>query len=416
MRIKGEVKFPGDKSISHRALMLAALTDGNCVIVNCSTAEDVERTRQCLSECGINSQKNGSGISITGGTLRSPDRPLDCGNSGTTARLLTGLLAGQGVSATLTGDPSLRSRPMNRIIHPLKRMGVSIESENGHLPLRLRGKGPSKSIEYTVPVASAQVKSAILFAGLGAPEHTAVIEKTKTRDHTEIMLKSLETGIHVQGHRIRVTPLKVPPRAFKLAVPGDPSTAAFFAAAAALVPDSDLILKGVLMNPTRSGFYDALKRMGVPVSVLNRHEKHGESVGDFRITPGPLRGISIEGSEIPRIIDEIPILAVLATQADGTTTVRNAAELRIKESDRIKAICTNLSRMGANITELEDGFVIEGPTPLHGAHIATFDDHRLAMAFSIAGLIARGPVRLDNPSCVRISCPEFGDLLKKVTN
>ena len=414
MKILGQLEFPGDKSISHRAVMLAALTNGDCIIKNISTADDVESTQQCLHACGIISKKSGSTITITGGTLKLPDHPLDCGNSGTTARLLTGLLAGQGISATLKGDQSLSQRPMDRIIRPLKLMGVAIDSDHGHLPIKLKLNSIS-GIEYTLPVASAQVKSSILLAGLGAREPTTVIEKTKTRDHTEIMLKNLGADLHIKDDHLTVSRLKSPLKPFCMTVPGDPSTAAFFAAGAALLNDSELILKRVLANPTRNAFYDTLQQMGAGIERLNLYEECGELVSDLKITHQPLKSITISGADIPRIIDELPILAVLATQAEGTTIVNNAEELRVKESDRIKAICTNLNRMGASITELEDGFIITGPTPLHGNLVTTFNDHRIAMAFSIAGLISQGSTQIDNIDCIRISCPEFEDLLGTVT-
>ena len=413
MRISGELTFPGDKSISHRALMLAALTNGECIIDNLSTGVDVESTRQCLMTCGVQSKKNGKQVVITGNPLKNPASDLDCGNSGTTARLLTGLLAGQRVTTTLTGDKSLSQRPMERIIQPLGLMGASFENENGYLPLRLNS-APLTGIEYSPPVASAQVKSAILFAGLGAEGETTVIEKTKTRDHTERMLHVLGADIRLDGKKSRIKNLEKPLKPFAMKVPGDPSTAAFFAAAAALVPGSNLILKGILSNPTRTGFFSALEKMGAGMECLKQWKENGEDVGDLRIFHQSLKGINISGNQIPTVIDELPILAILATQAEGVTTIQDAQELRVKESDRISAICVNLRRMGANVEELEDGFVITGPTPLLSTQITTHNDHRIAMAFSIAGLISDEPITLDNPDCIRISCPEFNDLLKQV--
>ncbi len=414
MKISGELTFPGDKSISHRALILGTLTNGESTIDNCSNAIDVESTRLCLQECGVPSERVLSRITILGGGLKRPDHPLNCGNSGTTARLLTGLLVGQGVAATLVGDESLSRRPMGRIIRPLQMMGATVEGRNGHLPLRLKGKTPSMGIKYRPPVASAQVKSCVLLAGLGVPGSTTVIERTKTRDHTEIMLKILGADITTTDNHVTVFLLQRPFKPFHINVPGDPSTAAFLASAAAVIPHSELILRSVLLNPTRTGFYDALKEMGAGIQLLNKRDEYGETIGDLKITHKPLKGISLGGTEIPRMIDELPILGVLATQAEGTTVIRDAIELRVKETDRIKAICTNLRRMGAHVSEREDGFVIRGPTPLRGASISTFDDHRVAMAFTIAGLIAQEPVKMDNPEIMSVSCPDFSDLLRKV--
>jgi len=338
---------------------------------------------------------------------------MNCGNSGTTARLLSGLLVGQKIAATLEGDISLSQRPMNRIIRPLKLMGVNIKSRNGFLPIHLIVNSLS-GIKYRLPVASAQVKSCILLAGLGAKTQTTVIESMKTRDHTEIMLKTFGADLQVDNNSTMVSFLRKPLKPFKMSVPGDPSTAAFFCAAAALLPKSELILKGVLANPTRNAFFQTIEKMGAAIECLNLYQECGELVNDLKITSKPLQSISISGPDIPRIIDELPILAILATQAEGITTVKDAGELRVKESDRINAICSNLSRMGANITELDDGFIINGPTPLQASKIRTFNDHRIAMAFSIADLITDGNVTFDNTSCIRISFPEFREMLKKI--
>lgn len=414
MMLKGKLKFPGDKSISHRALILAALTDGNCQIENISTGADIESTRNCLALCGINSKRIDKTVFLTGGKLNNPKTNLDCGNSGTTARLLIGLLAGQKVSARFVGDESLSRRPMQRIIHPLEKMGVEFESSNQHLPLILRIKQLT-GISYTPSVASAQVKSAILLAGLGAEGETTVTEPRPTRNHIELMLNDLGADIRAKDNSVTVLPLQRPLNSFKMTIPGDPSTAAFFAAAAVLIPNSDLILENVSANPTRTGFYAALEQMCGNIECLNQRENNGEHAGDLRIRDSQLQGISIIKNDVPGMIDEIPILAILATQAEGTTEIRGAAELRVKECDRINAICINLKRMGADIIEFDDGFDITGPTPLKSATIETFDDHRIAMAFTIAGLVANVPVELDNPDCVNISFPEFYSSLRKVS-
>tara|TARA_B100000315_G_scaffold260900_1_gene327035 strand:+ start:3371 stop:4621 length:1251 start_codon:yes stop_codon:yes gene_type:complete len=414
MKIKGSLSFPGDKSISHRAVLLSSITDGVCKIKNLSTGKDVQSTLSCLNACGLKSVVNEKGLTIHPGNLVNPKSSLDCGNSGTTARLLTGLLAGQKIDATLDGDDSLSQRPMNRIITPLSLMGVDFSSEkNGYLPFSYKSES-LKGITYAPPIASAQVKSAVLLAGLGADGKTTVIENSQTRNHTEIMLRHLGAGISTKDQSITIDPLSHKLQSFNMTIPGDPSTAAFFATSAALIPNSDLVLKNVLANPTRSGFFDALDKMAGGIECIEKWWENEEEVGNLRIFHQPLIPIKISGDSIPGIIDELPILAVLATQADGTTEVRDAEELRVKESDRIYAVCSNLKRMGANIEELDDGFIITGPTQLIGTEIETFNDHRIAMAFTIAGLISDGRISFDNESCMAISCPEFTTMFKQV--
>ena len=413
MRIRGELTFPGDKSISHRALMLATLSNDLCTIRNLSTGADVASTHQCLLQCGVDSENKNGNTVIKGGTLGTPSSPLNCGNSGTTARLLAGLLSGKGIHATLIGDNSLSKRPMKRIIDPLRSMGARIQSDDGHLPMNLESSSLT-GIDYSLPVASAQVKSAVLLAGLYAEGKTTVREQTKSRNHTEIMLAKLGADISVNGSRINLSPLTSPLESFDLTVPADFSTGAFFAAAAALLPESEIVLKRILKNSTRTGFINALQKMGAGVEWLEEYDEGGEKVGDLRIWCQPLKPVSVSQSDIPEIIDELPVLAVMATQAEGTTEVRDANELRLKESDRITATCSNLLRMGADVTELDDGFVIKGPTPLKGADITTYGDHRISMAFTIAGLLAEGQNKLDDELCVEVSCPEFNNLLRKV--
>ena len=412
--IKGELTFPGDKSISHRALMLAALADGESRLSNLSTGADVLTTQKCLEACGIEIRDEGNDVIVKGGRFYDPKEPLDCGNSGTTARLLLGLLAGQGINASFIGDESLSSRPMNRILDPLSQMGLKSESNNGALPITIH-KSELTGIHYESPVASAQVKSAVLFAGLGAAGKTSVTESILTRDHTERMLLGLGATISTNKLTTTVLPLSFPLSNFEITIPGDPSTAAFFAAAAALVPDSEIILNYVLANPTRTGFFSALEKMGTGMDCLKQWDEAGERIGNLKIFYQPIRALSINKEDVPRLIDEIPILAILATQAEGQTVVRDAKELRIKESDRIRAICSNLKKMGADIEELDDGFIINGPTPLRAAKIETFNDHRIAMAFSIAGLIANGATILDNPDCASISYPDFYKVLEGLT-
>ena len=413
MHIHGSLTFAGDKSISHRALMLAALTDGECVVHNPAGGQDLETTRRCLAACGIESSWEGNSIRITGGTLINPTGDLDCANSGTTARLLLGLLAGQGIAARLTGDKSLSRRPMGRVIAPLTRLGAKIESAQEYLPITLHSRQLS-GITNQPSVASAQVKSAILLAGLGAGGTTTVIENLSTRDHTEKMLSVLDAPIEIAGSQITVQKLKGNLPIFEMTVPGDPSTAAFFAVAAAGLPGSELVLRQVSLNPGRIGLYSILERMGTRVVYQQTDQILGEPVGDINIKSRPLQGVTIAAKDIPGMIDELPALAVLATQAQGVTEIRGAADLRVKESDRIAALCENLMRLGAKVKEHADGLTIAGPTHLQGETVRSFGDHRIAMAMKIAGLFATGPISIDDSACIKISAPEFDDLLNQV--
>ena len=413
MLIRGPLTFAGDKSISHRTLMLAALTDGECVVRNPARGQDLEATRRCLAACGIKSAWEGNSIRITGGTLINPTGDLDCGNSGTTARLLLGLLAGQEITARFTGDESLSTRPMNRVIAPLTRMGAEIESAQGHLPLTLHSRQLT-GITNQSPVASAQVKSAILLAGLGARGTTTVIEKLPTRDHTEKMLVAIGAEIESTESQVTVKKLTGNLQTFEMIVPGDPSTAAFFAVAAAGLPGSELILRQVSLNPRRIDLYSVLERMGASVVYQQTDQILGEPMGDIEIKSRPLHGVTLTAKDIPGMIDELPALAVLATQAKGITEIRGAEELRVKESDRITALCENLMRLGAKVKEHPDGMTITGPTRLKDGSVPSFGDHRIAMAFKIAGLFATGTVSIDDSKCIRISAPEFDDLLNQV--
>ena len=413
MAIKGEIIFPGDKSISHRALMFAALAKGESRISNLSTGVDVQSTRKCLEACGIKISNDGNDVVVKGGKFSDPTEPLDCGNSGTTTRLLLGLLAGQGINATFVGDKSLSARPMNRILEPLSQMGLKYESHDGKLPITIQ-KSDLNGIHYESPIASAQVKSSILLAGLGASGETSVKEPILSRDHTEKMIYGLGVNILIKGLTATVSSISSPFSSFQFSIPGDPSTAAFFAASAALVPNSEIVLNQVLTNPTRIGFFATLKKMGVGVEFQDQWEEAGEQIGNLKIFYQTLNSTPITIDNIPRLIDEIPVIAILATQAEGKMEIRGAEELRIKECDRIHAICKNLKTMGADIQELDDGFIINGPTPLYGSKIETFHDHRIAMAFSIAGLVAHGKMILDHPECASISYPEFYDELERV--
>lgn len=412
MRISGLIDLPGDKSISHRSLMLGALAQGVSIIHNISTGEDVESTKKCLKKCGIKIENNLNTIEITGGSFKNPTSPLDCGNSGTTVRLLCGLLAGQGVSAEFIGDNSLSKRPMNRVIQPLKKMGIDIKSNKGYLPFKIYPK-EIKGISYSPKIASAQVKSSIILAALGASGITTVNESIKTRDHSEIFLKSLGANISMDDSII-IKPLIKPLNNFNLHVPGDPSSAAFFAAATALIPNSSITIKNILANPTRIGFFKVLEMMNGGVEWQNIRKENGETIGDVHVFWKPLNGIDITKSMIPGVIDELPIIAILASQADGPTRVNNAEELRVKESDRIKAICFNLSRMGGDIIEKNDGFIINQSNNLHSTEIVTFGDHRIAMSFTIAGLLTKKRNILDDSSCINISFPKFNQILDKI--
>ena len=413
MVIKGALTFPGDKSISHRALMFAALADGESRISNLSTGADVQSTRECLEACGIEIKDDGNDVVVKGEQFSDPTKPLDCGNSGTTTRLLLGLLAGQGINATLVGDDSLSSRPMNRILDPLSQMGLISESNDGKLPITIH-KSDMTGIHYESPVASAQIKSAVLLAALGASGKTSFKEPILSRDHTEKMLHGLGVNISIDGLTATISNLTSPLSNFEISVPGDPSTAAFFAASAALVPNSEIVLNRVLANPLRTGLFAALEKMGAGMECLDQWDEAGERIGNLKIFHQPMIGISITKTGVPGLIDELPIIAILATQAKGETEVRGAEELRVKECDRIHAVCKNLKNMGADIEELDDGFIINGPTPLNGTTIETFHDHRITMAFTIAGLIAEGDTVLNHPKCVSISYPEFFDVLEQL--
>jgi 3-phosphoshikimate 1-carboxyvinyltransferase len=409
--LRGEVKVPGDKSISHRALIFGAIANGPTRIDHINPGDDVSSTARCLMNLGIDVRFDGRTMFVNGKGYHgfaAPKETLDAGNSGTTMRLLSGILAGQHFSSTITGDDSLRRRPMRRILDPLERMGALIESAEGLPPLQIYGR-TLEGIDYEMPVASAQVKSCVLLAGLGANETTTVIEKEATRDHTERMLRAMGAPIEQSGKKISIQAGAL--HGIDIKVPGDISAAAFYVAAALLVPNSEVRLPHVGVNPTRTGFIDAVREMGADVEMSDHAEICGEPVATIQARTSALRGVEIFGKRIPLLIDEIPVLAVLATQAKGRTIIRDAAELRVKESDRLKLIADNLRRMGAAVEELPDGLSIEGPSTLHAAEIDTAEDHRLAMAFTVAGLVASGTTKILHPECVRISDPDFFDSL-----
>ena len=414
MIVKGSISFPGDKSISHRALMIAALSSDRSIIKNLSNGADVKSTEKCLQQCGILIERlSNNTITLNGKTFTDPKTDLDCGNSGTTIRLLTGLLAGQKINARFIGDNSLSNRPMDRIVKPLSKMFLDIQSNSGKLPISIKSSD-IKGIDYKNKISSAQVKSAVLFCGIGAEGMTNYSEPVQSRDHTEIMLKNVGLDIERDKNKVQLNKLKENPKGLNITIPGDPSTAAFFAGAAVLVPDSEITLNNILANPTRFEFFNTIRNMGVKIDVVSSWNETGESVKNIKVKSSTLEAIKIGKDKIPGLIDEIPILSIIATQAMGTTEIRDAKELRVKESDRIKSIIFNLKNMGASVEEYDDGFSIHGPTPLKGAKIKTYNDHRIAMAFTVAGLIAKGTTTLDNPKCVEISFPDFFKLLESV--
>lgn len=410
-----EITVPGDKSISHRSAMFAGLADGTTVIDGFLPSEDCLCTLHAMAALGATVQplqeQPGVGLvkmAVTGtaGAFKAPATPVDCGNSGTTMRLLSGILAGQPFTTTLFGDASLSKRPMKRIADPLGLMGARITGQGEKIcaPITIEG-GSLHPIEYTLPVASAQVKSAVLLAGLFAPGTTTVIEPVATRNHTERIMSHFGIAWQREGTRISVTGGQIP-RAADILVPGDISSAAFWLVASAAQPGATLRLNNVGLNATRTGILDVLLRMGARITRSDVRE-HGEPCGAVTIQGGPLQGTTIGGAEIPNVIDELPILAVAGALAQGTTTIRDAAELRVKETDRIAAVAANLRLMGVTVTEFDDGMEITGGAALHGATIPTFHDHRIAMAFAIAGLFAEGETVIEGAECIRTSYPNF---------
>jgi 3-phosphoshikimate 1-carboxyvinyltransferase len=415
--LRGSIRVPGDKSISHRALLLGALAEGETAVANLSTGQDVASTRTCLSRLGVPMGMRGGRLMVSGGGngFVCPEGELDAGNSGTTIRLLSGILAAQPFTSRITGDASLRRRPMERIVAPLQKMGAVIETApGGTAPLVIQGRS-LKGIDYAIPVASAQIKSCVILAGLCALGATRVSEPSLSRDHTERMLPEFGVPVLRDGLTVRIQG-RANLKPCAIDVPGDLSSAAFFIVAASIVPGSDLEIQNVGINPTRSGILDVLRKAGGKITENNPRILNGEPRADLHIRFNGLRGIEISGNMIPQLIDEIPILAVLATQAEGQTVVRDARELRIKETDRIAAMADNLKAMGVVIEVLEDGFALKGPQRLKGAKIDCRNDHRIAMSFSIAGLVAQGDTDILDPRCVDISYPSFYSTLQKVTN
>ncbi|MFI5267620.1 MAG: 3-phosphoshikimate 1-carboxyvinyltransferase [Chloroflexota bacterium] len=407
-----ELIVPGDKSISHRAILINAIATGEAEIRNLGPGADVRSSMGCMRQLGVDIEQRGEGFRVFGQGLDGPREsrpPLDCGNSGTTTRLLSGILAGQPFTSVLVGDQSLSRRPMARVAKPLRLMGASVEGET--LPLTIRG-GRLRGVDYQPEVASAQVKSCVLLAGLFGSSPTTVVEPVPTRDHTERLLRAMGVRVELESPRITVWP---PARlqAVDIEVPGDFSSAAFWLVAGLILPGAEVAVRNVGLNESRTGLLDILGEMGARVEVRDPREVGGEPVADLVARHSVLRGVSVGGNIIPRLIDEAPILAVAAALASGTTTIRDAAELRVKESDRIAAVACGLTTLGVRVEELPDGLIVHGGASLDGGTLETLGDHRLAMAWAIAGLASREGVRIDDRDCASVSYPTFWNDLER---
>lgn len=407
--LRGELAVPGDKSISHRAVMFGALAQGDTKISHFLEGADCLSTISCFRKMGIDIDRNGQEILVHGKGLhglRAPEEILDVGNSGTTTRLISGILSGQSFVSELTGDASIQSRPMKRIMTPLLSMGADIVSlkNNGCAPLRISGR-QLHAIHYNSPVASAQVKSCVLLAGLYADGTTSLTEPVLSRNHTELMLNYFGAEVHSEGTTASIQPQ---PRleARDIRVPGDISSAAYFIAAGLLTPGSEILLKNVGINPTRDGMLRVCRDMGADITLLNVNEE-GEPTADLLVRTSSLHGVTVGGEIIPSLIDELPMIAVMAAFAEGTTIIKDAQELKVKESDRIQVMADNLKRMGADIEPTDDGMIIHGGRPLKGTQIDSFSDHRVAMSFAVAGTICDGPLSITDGGCVNISYPGF---------
>lgn len=408
--LQGSITIPGDKSISHRSVMFGAIAKGKTTITNFLMGEDCLSTISCFQKLGVPIHHSEGKVVVEGNGLDGliePKEVLDVGNSGTTIRLLSGILAGRNFHSTLVGDSSIGKRPMTRVVNPLREMGAKIDGRNNgeFTPISIRG-GNIKSITYTLPVASAQVKSSILFAGLQGEGTTTVKEPVATRDHTERMIKRFggditvdEDGIHIPGGQ-KLTSADI-------RVPGDISSAAFFLVAGSVVPESKIVLENVGLNPTRTGIMDVLEKMGASIEINTTGSDEFEPTGDITVKTSKLNGTIIEGEIIPRLIDEIPIIALLATQATGVTIIKDAEELKVKETNRIDTVVDELNKLGADITATEDGMIIKGGTPLKGAIVNSHGDHRIGMMLAIASLLAEGEVQLENPEAIAVSYPSF---------
>lgn len=416
--LKGTINIPGDKSISHRAIILGSLAKGATIVRNFLPSEDCLHTIEAFQQLGVKIKRQSSQVTIKSEghlSFKEAEQPLYLGNSGTTARLLTGLLASLPLFTTIYGDPYLSKRPMARVVKPLRQMGAQIDGRHKGelLPLSIRGK-QLNGITYHIPVKSAQVKSALLLAGLFAREKTILFEQAITRDHTERMLKAFGVNVHIDPLTITIEPIE---RLYgtDIHIPGDISSAAFFLVAGAIVPNSQIILKRVGLNNTRTGIIDVMEQMGAHLTITNQQVSNNEPYGDLKIKYSNLQCTTIQGDIIPRLIDEIPIIALLATQAKGQTVIKDAEELRVKETDRIKAVVDVLRILGANIEERDDGMIINGPTPLKGGNVSAYYDHRMAMMIAIASLISEKSVILDDDSSINISYPQFFDHLQQLS-
>ncbi len=417
-KLRGDFQLPGDKSISHRSAMFAALGDGSSRLRNYSSARDCQSTLDCLEALGVRVKREPELIMVEGvgfDGLRQASQMLDVGNSGSTIRMLSGILAGQNFTTEITGDESIQRRPMKRIIDPMRLFGATIEARDSNFaPIKISG-GNLKAIEYTPPIASAQVKSCVLLAGLFADGKTTVVEKTPTRNHTEVMLREVGAVIEISddGERISVTGRQRLKPLGDYTVAGDLSSAAFFIVAALIVPDAEIRLRHIGVNPSRTALIDVLKQIGGQIEIENQRLAHGEPVADFLIRSSKLSGdLELSGAVIANLIDEIPILAVAATQLEGTLTIRDAHELRVKESDRIRSIVDNLRLMGIEVEEFDDGLRLTGKQTLRGASVESHGDHRIAMAFAVAGLIAKGETEIVGAEAASVSLPEFYQLLR----
>jgi 3-phosphoshikimate 1-carboxyvinyltransferase len=414
--VLGAIRLPGDKSISHRYAILAAVAEGTSKLHNFATGEDCASTLRCIGELGAKVRQADESVQIVGcaRSLQPPAAALDCGNSGSTMRMLAGVLAGQNFTSDLVGDDSLSRRPMTRIIEPLTRMGAHMRSaEGGFPPLQVRG-GVLCGIEYSMPIASAQVKSAILFAGMFADGTTIVEEPFRTRDHSELALRAFGAELQRSKNRVSIAGGQKL-QAIEAAIPGDISSAAFFMCAAALFPESNLVIEGVLLNPTRAALLDVLSGIGAKIAVINLQEQHGELIGTVKIEHGRLKGAKISGSQAAALIDELPVLAAIAPFMEQGIEIRDAHELRVKESDRIATVAQNLRAMGATVEEFHDGLRVPGGQKLRGAELDSAGDHRMAMAFAVAALRASSETRIGGEESVAISFPQFFQMLEGVT-
>jgi 3-phosphoshikimate 1-carboxyvinyltransferase len=418
--LRGTINLPGDKSISHRAALFSAMANGETRIENFATSADCASTLSCLEQLGVEIRRENSTVFVKGvgkKDFQRPENPLDCGNSGTTMRLLSGILAGQNFDSTLIGDESLSLRPMKRVIEPLSQMNARIESTENHAPLKIFGKNPLKAISFEPKVASAQVKSCVILAGLNSDGKTSVLEKMTTRDHTERMLRWFGVDVEISGDLITVSG-DAELTARDLLVPSDVSSAAFFLVAAACLKGSEILLPNIGLNPSRYAVVEVLSSFGAEIEVLNEKEIGNEPIGDLLVRgngnlQSKLFSNILRGEIIANLIDEIPILAVFGTQIEGGLEIREASELRVKESDRIKSVVENLQKMGAEIEEFEDGFRV-GKSNLKGASVDSFGDHRIAMAFAVAALFAEGETEITNAECAAVSFPAFFETLNLV--